>query len=226
MLDKAVGFIFKHRFPKHIFGIHDFVVGRLARAYYTLYAKAIFRMQGCEIGDGAVFDGPVIVRCDQWNCIQIGKNIKVNSRKLSNLVGLTGPAIFQCLGPGSIQIGDNCGLSATVLSARMHIAIGNNVTIGANVRILDHDFHSLNHMDRRDVLADNANCSKMAVTVGDDTLIGTNAVILKGVQIGERVIVGANSVVALKSVPPDCVVAGNPARIIARNARKGTSRSA
>ena len=45
--------------------------------------------------------------------------------------------------------------------------------------------------------------------------IGMNTILLPGVQIGSRVIVGAGSVVT-KSVPSDMVVGGNPAKIIGR----------
>ncbi len=50
--------------------------------------------------------------------------------------------------------------------------------------------------------------------------IGSNATILCGLEIGERAVVGAGSVVT-RSVPPGAVVAGNPARVI-RNAEPGT----
>ena len=50
--------------------------------------------------------------------------------------------------------------------------------------------------------------------IGDDVWIGNcGALILKGVTIGDRAIVAARSVVT-KDVPPDCVVAGNPARVV------------
>jgi maltose O-acetyltransferase len=49
--------------------------------------------------------------------------------------------------------------------------------------------------------------------IEDDVWIGANAIILKGVTIGARSIVGAGAVVS-RDVPPDCVVAGNPARVV------------
>ena len=48
-----------------------------------------------------------------------------------------------------------------------------------------------------------------------DRMIGARCIILKGVVIGARSIIGAGSVVT-SAIPSDCVVAGNPARIIRR----------
>ena len=51
------------------------------------------------------------------------------------------------------------------------------------------------------------------VTIGNDVWIGANAVILPGVVIGDGVVVAAGAVVN-RDVPPNVVVAGNPARIV------------
>ena len=50
-------------------------------------------------------------------------------------------------------------------------------------------------------------------SIGKQCFIGARAIILPGVSIGDHVIVGAGSVVT-KDVPPNCIVAGNPAKII------------
>ena len=49
--------------------------------------------------------------------------------------------------------------------------------------------------------------------VGEGAKIGANATILPGVRLGKGCLIGAGAVVT-KDVKPDCVVAGNPARII------------
>jgi serine acetyltransferase len=49
--------------------------------------------------------------------------------------------------------------------------------------------------------------------VGDNVQFGANVIAIGGIEIGNNVIVGAGSVI-VKSIPDNCVVAGNPARII------------
>ena len=49
--------------------------------------------------------------------------------------------------------------------------------------------------------------------VGNNVTIGCHACVIGGVHIGDNVIIGAGSVV-VKDVPDNCVVAGNPAKII------------
>jgi len=51
------------------------------------------------------------------------------------------------------------------------------------------------------------------VRIGDDVWIGSNAVILPGVSIGEGAVIGAGSVVT-KDIPPGVVAVGNPCRVI------------
>lgn len=115
-----------------------------------------------------------------------------------------------------LSIGKNCGFSSPTIDVRQEVVIGNNVNLGANTVILDSNCHSLNFLDRRNPTSDIINMKSEKIVIGNDVLVGTNSIILKGVTLGDRVVVGANSVVT-KSVPDDCIVAGNPARIIRWN---------
>ena len=112
-------------------------------------------------------------------------------------------------------IGNNIGMSSSFIWATKGIQIGNNVKIGAGTMIIDSDMHSLNYLERRSLM-DKELAVKKEITIGDDVLIGSRAMILKGVSIGQHSIVGAGAVVS-KDVPPDTIVAGNPARIIKTN---------
>ncbi|MBS4933937.1 MAG: hypothetical protein KH000_00615 [Coprococcus comes] len=51
------------------------------------------------------------------------------------------------------------------------------------------------------------------VEIGNNVFIGMHTTILKGVHIGNNVIIGANALVN-KDIPDNCVVAGNPCRIV------------
>jgi acetyltransferase-like isoleucine patch superfamily enzyme len=53
----------------------------------------------------------------------------------------------------------------------------------------------------------------MKTTVGNKVSIGTSSTILGGIHIGENSIIGAGSVVT-SDVPPNVIVAGNPAKIL------------
>ncbi|MBR2339632.1 MAG: acyltransferase [Clostridia bacterium] len=89
------------------------------------------------------------------------------------------------------------------------IEMGDDVKITHGVIILTHGFDwSVLKGAYGDVLG-----SSGKVTVGNNVFIGMNSIILKGVTVGNNVIIGAGSLVN-KDVPDNCVVAGNPAKVI------------
>ena len=109
-------------------------------------------------------------------------------------------------------IGDNVGMNGVLLFASNKIVIGNYVKIGGGTRISDSNHHSLDFMSRRDASTDRI-CKSAPIVIEDDAFIGANCYIGKGVTIGARSIIAAGSVV-VKDVPADCVVGGNPCRVI------------
>ena len=52
--------------------------------------------------------------------------------------------------------------------------------------------------------------------IGKRCFIGANAIIMAGITIGDSVIVGAGAIVT-KDVPSNCIIVGNPARVIQQN---------
>ncbi|HMV56768.1 MAG TPA: sugar O-acetyltransferase [Nitrospira sp.] len=87
------------------------------------------------------------------------------------------------------------------------IDIGNDVQVGPAVQLYTAQ-HPLEAEIRRSGLE-----SARPIRIGSDVWIGGGAVILPGVTIGDRSVVGAGSVV-VHSVPADCVAVGNPARVV------------
>ena len=191
--------------------IYRRLISLLSSFTSTSYLKFILTIFACRYGKDLLVDGRVVVQIEKNGAIDIGNNVTMLSRFSSNLSGMTGPNVLVCIDDGHISIGDNSGFSSTVFSSKSSIKIGKNVKIGCNVRIYDHDFHSLDYLERRS-LSDVKNAASKPIVIGDDVFIGANSIILKGVKIGDRSIVGAGSVVANKEIPPDSLVMGNPAK--------------
>lgn len=173
--------------------------------------KLFFKCNGIEYGKGLKLIGwPFMFRYPAAS-LKIGKNVTINSSFFSNLLGLYQRTIIIARGQGRIEIGDNVGISGSTIYAREHITIGNYVTIGANTKIMDNDFHPLDAEARKN--NDFSMLKVIPVEIGDQVFIGCNSIILKGTRLGDGCIVGAGSVVH-GIFPPNSVLAGNPARII------------
>lgn len=89
------------------------------------------------------------------------------------------------------------------INAEITIGRGTAIAPGVGIITANHDLNNLS-------------CSAPGkpVTIGENCWIGMNVVILPGVTLGEHTIVGAGSVVTKSFTEGNCVVAGNPAKII------------
>jgi len=107
-----------------------------------------------------------------------------------------------------IEVGTDCGFTGTTLVAADRVTIGDRVLAGRKASLVDTDFHPLTPEGR----AEDINAGDAApITVEDDVFLGTEALVLKGVTVGEGAVVGAGAVVT-QDVPLRTVVAGNPAQ--------------
>lgn len=142
--------------------------------------------------------------------IILGKNVEMISLPNVNILGVCHPVMLGTRKKDArIIIGDNVGMSGTTIVADKEVLIGDNVLIGANVSIVDTDFHPTGILDRRYSI----DCDARPIHIGKNVFIGMSSIILKGVTIGDYAVIGAGSVVT-KDVPPKAVVAGNPAKVI------------
>lgn len=87
------------------------------------------------------------------------------------------------------------------------VTIGSNTLFGPSVQIYTAT-HPINAAERRKWLE-----FAKPIMIGSDVWVGGGAIICPGVVIGDRSVIAAGSVVT-RDVPPDTVVAGNPARVI------------
>ena len=117
---------------------------------------------------------------------------------------------FYCDYGVNITVGDRvfANFNCTFLDVA-RITIGSDVLFAPGVQLYTAS-HPLDWRTRR-LWLENAK----PITVGSDVWVGGGAILLPGVSVGDRSVVGAGSVVT-KDVPSDCVVAGNPARVIRR----------
>lgn len=86
------------------------------------------------------------------------------------------------------------------------IHIDDETYIASGARILAHDFSTARIQQKTGKF-------KKSVHIGKRCFIGVNAIIMPGIRIGDSVVVGSGSVVT-KDIPSNCIVAGNPAKII------------
>lgn len=106
-----------------------------------------------------------------------------------------------------LKVGKNLNMQFEVSIDYSHcwlISIGDDVTLAPRVVILAHDTSTKRHLDYTKV---------GLVEIGNKVFVGAGSIILPNVKIGDNSIIGAGSVVS-KDIPPNCIVAGNPARVV------------
>lgn len=111
----------------------------------------------------------------------------------------------------NIQIGANCAINHNVfILGHNKIIIGNDVVLSAGAMLIDSGLQINGFINTR--IPDHF---KSHVIISDGAWIAAGAIILPGVTVGRKSIVGAGSVVT-HDVPDFTIVAGNPARAIGR----------
>ena len=139
-----------------------------------------------------------------WNvegAVRFGENVRVGP---GFRIGCTGEL---CFGSGvDINAGAHIFCSSRV-------DIGNGGLWAWNVVVTDHDFHHLESESGGDVNP------PRKVSLGERVWIGANAHVLKGTSIGAESMIGAASVVSGIFDETNCVLAGNPAKILRRGIR-------
>lgn len=187
---------------------------RIITALLGIYEKMVncvkLRYRKVKYHHSLVING--VIKLYGHGEILIGENVRINSKESANPGLGAYPRTVFSVPTGRLVIGNNVGMSNVAITCAECVEIGNNVLLGAGVKIYDTDFHSLNCEIRgrgRDI--DIPEIKR--VKICENAFIGAHSIILKGVTVGVGAVIGAGSVVT-KDVPDGEIWAGNPARKI------------
>jgi len=123
-----------------------------------------------------------------------------------SLNGTVVPIELVTYASGRIEIGNHTFINyGSSIAARASVKIGSYCHIGYYTFVMDNGQH--------DVVRHSELPPSEPVIIGDHVWIGSKVVVLPGVRIGSQSTIGAGSIVT-KDVPPRCVAAGNPARVL------------
>lgn len=171
----------------------------------SMVATPVFLAQCAKYGDDISVDRVPYINGSPH--IELGSNIRI-----SGLIGISASS----RGRPTLIIGDGVFIGhATQFAIADRITIGKFASVGGGCYIADTEGHSHYNPQKPiwDVPAGDGDVG--AVTIEDGVQISRNVMILKGVTIGARSVIGAGSVVR-SDIPPDSIVMGNPARVVKR----------
>ncbi len=182
-----------------------------SNTYWIIYNRFRFSIRGYKFGNNTKLIGKIYLK-GRGECV-IGDNFRFTSGSNINPISRNIRGSIYVKRGARLCIGNNVGFSSVCIWANDSIRIGDNVNVGANVVIMDNDAHPIEYMARRDVDKTFTHTKTAAIIIENDVWIGMNSIILKGVSIGARTIIGAGSVVT-GFIPADCIAAGNPCHVV------------
>ena len=179
---------------------HGMLTPKYARLVLRLLRRRFLSSYGRRLKlDGLAFIGPGVT-------IQIGKSGRVELGRWSWLGHGTKIRCHE----GVVSIGAKTVLGQEcTISAYRHVSIGRECVIADRVMLIDFD-HGVVEVDRPIRLQ---GIYKRDVRVGNNVWVGYGAAFLRGVTVGDNVVVGTYSIVG-KDVPANAVVAGVPAKLL------------
>lgn len=187
------------------------ITSELRRLLIFPFVRLNFIFTGISWNSGWKIYGMPILQRQRMSRIEIARGLYLRSFAASNPLGPYRPVILTTRSSHArIVIGEDVGITGGTICAEESIEIGDRVLIGANCILVDTDFHPVDIPTRR-IAPQRGRVAP--ISIGDDVFIGMNSLILKGVQIGQKSVIGSGSVVT-KDVPPGVIYAGNPARLV------------
>jgi len=197
--------------PKRLMNIKKYP-SYFSQLIWRLCVPIYLRSKAINFKKNIKCDGFPIISKAEGSTISMGNNVILCSNSRFTALGVYHPVILRTLSKHAILvIDDDTEISGTTICAAQKVSIGKGVLLGANVTIMDTDFHSITHENRRQI--DLQQLENKEVIIEDNVFIGANAIILKGTHIGKNSVIGAGSVVT-GNIPQNSIAAGNPAKVI------------
>lgn len=197
----------------------------LSLIYHNFFNKRVKRLAGKLIP----YKKSIFI-LDKTANLQLKGNLLTNANCIKNngrstIIRLDKNALLKTVGTFSIfydcdiivfenaelELGSGFFNSNVKIRCKDKIKIGKQVAISHDVTIMDSDAHTINYEDYQ---------ITKPIVIGDNVWIGSRALIMKGVNVGDGAIIAAGSVVT-KDVPANSMVAGVPAKVIKENVQWG-----
>jgi acetyltransferase-like isoleucine patch superfamily enzyme len=164
----------------------------------VIFKSIIYGKSKLIIGSKCMLNNCRIIICKNSKYIKIGSETIIENNAFLNAHH------------GIIEVGKKCFIGPNVIIQGFGgVYIGDNVLIAGNTFI-----SSSNHIFENVTLSEFLNNEiGKKVVIGNNTWIASNVTIVAGVEIGERCVIGAGSVVT-KNIPNESLAVGSPAKII------------
>jgi len=190
-----------NKLVRRIISLHQAVMDRV----YTWE----LRLQGVKLGRGAMAQGRARIQC-LAGTISLGDGVILRSRDFGYHTQIAAPTKLMTDTPDArIEIGERSRLNGTTVHAKSQIKIGADCFLAAGTTIVDSHGHAMDAALRAAGKRDRP----APISLGNRVWTGQGVIILKGVTIGDDVIIGAGSVVST-DLPPKTLCSGQPAQVL------------
>ena len=193
---------------------------KICSSLYIGWNKIYFFLNNIKYGKNFRVFNHLYLKIHVGALVQIGNNCTIMSGAGLNPLSRN---IKTCIYVGkkaTLKLGHDVGISSSTLWVKESVSIGNSVAIGADCIIMDTDAHNLDwkircseETNEYGESVDMVTAASAPIVIEDNVLVGARCIILKGVTIGARSIIGSGSIVT-KDIPSDCIAAGNPCKVI------------
>ena len=193
---------------------------KICSSLYIGWNKIYFFLNNIKYGKNFRVFNHLYLKIHVGALVQIGNNCTIMSGAGLNPLSRN---IKTCIYVGkkaTLKLGNDVGISSSTLWVKESVSIGNSVAIGADCIIIDTDAHNLDwkircseETNEYGESVDMVTAASAPIVIEDNVLVGARCIILKGVTIGARSIIGSGSIVT-KDIPSDCIAAGNPCKVI------------